>query len=85
MIPLPDNKQRGKFKKAEWEALLVFLTKIIPTIWANNPILELNVLGKVQYHLLLVLGTWLFREFQSTSLLKAIRLVKHDFPILDPH
>lgn len=40
---------------------------------------------KVQYHLLLVFGTWLFREFQSTSLLKAIRLVKHDFPILDPY
>lgn len=46
VIPLPDNKQRGKFKKAEWEALLVFLTKIIPTIWANSPILELNVLGE---------------------------------------
>lgn len=46
VIPLPDNKQRGKFKKAEWEALLVFLTKKIPTIWANSPISELNVLGE---------------------------------------
>lgn len=46
VIPLPDNKQRGKFKKAKWEASLVFLIKKIPTTWANSPILELNVLGE---------------------------------------
>ena len=48
MILIPDNKQRGKCKKAKWEGLQFSHTHTqkIPTIWANSSVLELNILDE---------------------------------------